>query len=579
MSLKTTSQLRKTLQRIDRKGYKAYRQLLGSYRIGPFLLRVDHVQGDPFASPTRVSVIMELSETGIPSWLYSNRIRAVALRDFLNRTFYQAIRDIGPRQRGSGKSGLIEILRPGQKVLERSSVVIKDRTLEVRFFLGLPASGRTILGNVAAEMLLKEVPAIVERALYWRNLDRDELKNHVYTIEDAEYLRGLLLEHGLVGFVADGSVLPRASGVEDTPMKGPQVVPFQSPPEMRVSFDLPNRGQITGMAIPEGVTLITGGGYHGKSTLLEAVQAGVYNHIPGDGREFVVTRDDAIKIRAEDGRAVRAVDISAFIGGLPSRADTTAFSTENASGSTSQATNIMEAIEMGAGVLLIDEDTSATNFMLRDRRMQALLPKEFEPITPFIDRVRDLYEKMKVSTVLVVGGAGDYLDVAHKVIAMINYRAKDYTKKAREVIETFPSGRKAEVPEPIRPPVERIPMAETIDPSKGKKPVKVSAKALQSISFGRHTIDLHALEQIAEKAQTEAIGLAIYYCRRYMDGSASLREVVEKLMNELNQRGLDILSPQLRGDLALFRHLELAGAINRYRPLRVKQKRRLEIAN
>ncbi|RME67480.1 MAG: ATPase [Nitrospirae bacterium] len=571
--MKGASELRNTLQRIDRKGYKAYKEILGSYRLGDFVLRVDHVQGDPFASPTRVSVLIDLPETQIPSWLYGNPVRAVALRDFLNRTFAHAIDRIGPRKRGSGKSGLIEVLRPGQKVLERTSVVIKDTTLEVRFFIGLPASGRTILAKEAQKMLLQDIPKIVDSALFWKNIPQDRAIEHVTTVEDAEYLRMKLSEHGFIAFVSDGAVLPRASGVEDTPMKGPQVVPFRSPPEMRHTFELPNRGPVTGMAITEGVVLITGGGYHGKSTLLEALQAGVYNHIPGDGREFVITRADAVKIRAEDGRAVRAVDISGFIQGLPTGIDTKAFSTEDASGSTSQAANIMEALEMGSRLLLVDEDTSATNFMLRDRRMQALIPKEFEPITAFIDRVRELYERMGVSTLLVAGGAGDYLEVAHRVIAMINYQPHDYTQRAKETVMAYPSGRLTEPLEPIKPPVERIPLGGSIDPSRGRKPVKVSAKDTQVLSFGRHKIDLHAVEQIAEKAQTEAIGFAMYYCRRYMDGKATVKEVVQRVMEDLKNNGLDILSPHVRGDLAIFRPFELAATLNRYRPLKVRQLR------
>ena len=101
------------------------------------------------------------------------------------------------------------------------------------------------------------------------------------------------------------------------------------------------------MGIRKGITLIVGGGYHGKSTLLKALEAGVYNHIAGDGREFVITDDTAFKLRAEDGRSITGVDISPFIKNLPNKKDTVHFSTEDASGSTSQAANLMEALESG----------------------------------------------------------------------------------------------------------------------------------------------------------------------------------------------------------------------------------------
>ena len=181
-------------------------------------------------------------------------------------------------------------------------------------------------------------------------------------------------------------LLPRRSGVDDRPLEGGGVVPFRSPESLRVVLQAPNAGSVPGMGVPVGVTLVVGGGFHGKSTLLRALEAGVYNHRPGDGRERVVSDPDTVKVRAEDGRAVAGVDISAFIDGLPLGQDTHHFTTPNASGSTSQAATIVEALESGAHALLVDEDTSATNFMLRDRRMQSLVPKDAEPITPFQPR-------------------------------------------------------------------------------------------------------------------------------------------------------------------------------------------------
>lgn len=139
---------------------------------------------------------------------------------------------------------------------------------------------------------------------------------------------------------------------------------------MEISIDLPFGNSIRGMGIPEGVTLIIGGGYHGKSTLLQALEQGVYNHVKGDGREYVITRADALKLRAEDGRAVSHLDLSLFIHDLPNGKDTHCFSTEDASGSTSQAAGVLEGMEAETSCFLIDEDTSATNFLVRDAFMQ-----------------------------------------------------------------------------------------------------------------------------------------------------------------------------------------------------------------
>ena len=203
-------------------------------------------------------------------------------------------------------------------------------------------------------------------------------------------------------------------------MKG--AIQFTSPQAFETTFNLPSGRAVTGMSIPEGITLIVGGGYHGKSTLL-GLERSVYDHIPNDGREFVITRHDAMKIRAEDGRGIQNVNISPFIDNLPGKKDTTHFSTDNASGSTSQAANVMEALGQ-TSTLLIDEDTSATNFMIRDGRMQKLIAPDKEPITPFSNKVRPLLEAHQVATILIVGGSGDYFDVADQVMMMDEYHLK-----------------------------------------------------------------------------------------------------------------------------------------------------------
>ncbi len=573
MVRKRSLDLKRKLQQIDGKGYRWYKEIFGEYEYPEFVLRVDHVQGDPFASPSKVTVWLPIERTGIPSWTWANESRRIALCDFLTRVLRRVIQDIARLHRGSGKSGLIEVLRPGQEILERDSVVLRDGRLEVRMHVGLPAHGRTISAHEAIEMFFKEIPKIVRAALFYDQLDHRAMREHIETAEDADWLRARLREEKLVAFVADEACLPRVSGVDPRPMTGPDVVRFVSPPSMRRTFSLPNRGPISGMAIPEGVTLIVGGGYHGKSTLLEALQLGIYNHIPGDGREFVVSVPGTVKIRAEDGRSIRSVNISPFIGALPRGGSTENFSTDDASGSTSQAANIIEALEMGAELLLLDEDTSATNFMIRDHRMQKLLPKQHEPITPFIDRVRELYEQFRVSTILVIGGSGEYFDVADRVICMIDYRAHDFTDKARAISEQFRSERAMETTTRFGSVTPRIPDRSSFDPSRGKREVKINPKGVGAILFGRYEIDLDAVEQIVETAQTRAIGEAIFYAMRYMDGRRTLREVIDQVMKDIREQGLDVLSVKCRGEMAAFRPFELAAAINRLRSLRMRQRR------
>ncbi len=569
---KRPEDLESTLRRIDGRGYKAYKDIQGVYEFARFTLFIDHVQGDPFASPSRLRIRVPLDAAGFAPDLYSTRSRRVALADYLLRLFDSHCRSVRTR-RGTGKSGLIGVDSPGQEILERTAAFVDDAAIEVRLHAGLPARGRTVLGREAAFMLLDDLPEIAGKSLFHSSLGEDrrrDLLRHIETNEDADHLRAALPEAGIVAFIADGSVLPRRSGTDERPLEKGRVVEFRSPPGLAVKFDLPNRGGITGMGIPAGVTLIVGGGYHGKSTVLNAIERGIYNHVPGDGREFAVTIPSAVKIRAEDGRRVEKVDISPFITNLPFGVDTTRFSTDNASGSTSQAANIMEAVEAGTRLLLTDEDTAATNFMIRDHRMQELISKDKEPITPFVDKIRQAYTDLGVSTILVIGGSGDYFDVADLVIAMDSFRARDVTAEARAIAGKYASERRREGGERFGRFTPRVPMRESLDASKGRREVKISGRGTRTILFGKYTIDLSAVETIVHPAQVNAIGRAIYYARtRYMDGARTLPEILDLVMEDIERSGLDAIDPRKMGDYAVFRRFELAAALNRLPSLRV----------
>jgi len=566
----TEEELRRTINRIDGRGYKAYKDIKGQYAFGPYTLIIDHVQGDPFAAPSRVRVRLPLDKTEFPQDLWSNRVRRIALCDYLARRFQGGIRRWAKGNRGMGKSGLVAIDRGGQEILERNAVVLDGGDLEVRFVVGLPAAGRTILGREAVGIFFEEIPKIVEGSLLYRNIDPEEIWLHVNVAEDQDAMRELLQDRGLVAFVADGSILPRSSGVDDMPLSS-GAIPFKAPLELEVELEFPHRGLIRGMGIPQGVTLIVGGGFHGKSTLLDAIERGVYNHIPGDGREYVVTHGAAVKIKAEDGRRIEKVNISPFITNLPFGKETVRFCTEDASGSTSQAANIMEALEIGAQVLLIDEDTSATNFMVRDARMQELVAKAKEPITPFVDKVRPLCTDEGVSTILVMGGSGDYFDVADTVIMMDNYQPRFVTEQAAQIARRHANRRADEGEDGFGEVTPRRPLRGGFDPSRGKREVKIDAKGLRTILYGTTAIDLSYLEQLVDTSQTRAIGLMIhYYAERYLEGSLSLKEGMELVMRDIREQGLDCLLPYRVGDLALPRPFELAGAINRMRTLQVE---------
>ncbi|MBC6452872.1 MAG: ABC-ATPase domain-containing protein [Hormoscilla sp. SP5CHS1] len=561
--------LRQLLRNIDNRGYKAYKEIQGRYQFPELTLIIDWVQADPFAAPSHLLIQLPHAIAGFPPQLYQTRSRQVALRDRLTREFDMVARKISER-RGTGNSGLISIAKTGQEVIDRTSVLITDKFVEVRFFVGLPASGRRILGYRAAQMLCDDLPEIVDSSLKYGNLNPKAIGRHVETAEDADWLRSQLTSRGLVAFVADGAILPRRSGVDPRPLAA-DAISFKSPDSLRVKFNCPNRGTITGMGIPVGITLIVGGGYHGKSTLLRAIELGVYNHVPGDGREFVVTNSAAVKIRAEDGRSVAGVDISPFINHLPQSRQTTNFSTTNASGSTSQAANIIEALEAGAGVLLVDEDTAATNFMIRDRRMQALIAKDKEPITPFIDKVGQLSRDAGVSTIMVMGGSGDYFDVADTAIAMDNFQPQEVTAQAKAIAREYATSRTAEGGKSFGKITARVPLSESLDPSRGNKSVKLKVRDVDGVVFGNENIDLSAVEQIVEVGQLQAIAEAIVYAKeKYLDGKHTVAQMLDGTIADISKGGLDVLTRFPQGDLAEFRSFELAAAINRLRTLEVK---------
>ncbi|HHY47397.1 MAG TPA: ABC-ATPase domain-containing protein [Firmicutes bacterium] len=565
----THQDLASILRRIDGRGYKAYQDIRGEYTFPGFRLYVDHVQADPFAPPSRFRVRISQGVAKFPLRYLESVTRRVALADYLARLFSATAARLTHSQ-GTGKSGRVFMARPGQEILARNSVLVNADEVEARFSVGLPAAGRRILGGVAEDICCRAIPRIVQETLIYQSLAASDLEKHVMVAEDAEALRGLLPDYGLVAFVANGSILPRRSGVDDRPLDRGNVVPFASPPSLEVEMRAPNRGPVRGMGIPRGVTLIVGGGYHGKSTLLRAIERGVYNHIPGDGREFVVTSPFAVKIRAEDGRAITGTDISYFISNLPFGADTRHFSTENASGSTSQAANIIEALEAGARVLLVDEDTSATNFMIRDRRMQALVAKEKEPITPFIDRVRLLSEK-GISTVLVLGGSGDYLDVADTVIMMDEYRPVDVTGRAREVAERFKTGRELEGDREGFRPAVRVPVSLGFA-RPGDRRTKTKARGTDTIMLGHEEIDLRNVEQVVDPGQTRFIADALRYLEaRLLDGKSTVPELLAKLGREIAEKGMDVVAPFIHGEYCLARPIEIAAAMNRLRTLEIKQ--------
>ncbi|ELA9842576.1 ABC-ATPase domain-containing protein [Vibrio parahaemolyticus] len=546
-------QLTATLKKIEKQNYRAYQQIKGQYDFTDFTLFIDHVQGDPYASASRFRATRAWSLTGL-EWLKDESPAFQrAARDFIARSFEQFAK----------QENTVSIALNGQTVLDSTAVLFTEEGIELRFRVNLPAEGRSVLGKKANNILTFHLPKFIRRATLERELDKEAMVKHCQVVEDQSALREQLEAHNLVAFVANGSVLPRIAGNCDLPMK--EAVEFTAPESLQVTLHAPNKGYITGLGIPKGITLIVGGGFHGKSTLLNAIERSIYDHIPGDGREYIVTDQKAMKIRAEDGRCVHHLNLSNYINHLPMGKDTADFSTQDASGSTSQAAWLQESIEAGATSLLIDEDTSATNFMIRDERMQALVAKGDEPITPLVDRIGQLRDELDISTIIVMGGSGDYLDVANTVIQMHDYQAVDVTEKAKQVIAQHPTQRHNESEESLqtfRPrALNRVALMNILTDGK----FRVSAKGKDSLRFGKEFTDLSALEQIESADEVNAIGW-LWFQLAQLPGWCNnpAKEIEEMLSGEWHA------SVPKQGDLAKPRTLDVMAALNRMRKSQFK---------
>ena len=562
--MKNLSDLKRELEKIDGRGYKTYKTLEGQYSFEDYILSIDHVQGDPFASPSRIRVIVN-SNNNFPKNLFDEKYKKITICDFLTRLFSKNIYKYGEKVFGSGKSGLIEISKCSQQVIERTSIIINNEKIEARFYVGFPARGRSVLSKELEKILFNIIPNIVKNTLIYNNINIKALNDKLKLLEDQEFIRKQLKDKKLIAFIANNSILPRESGISQKPLKDGKK--FISPKELEVEFNTPNRGLIKGMGIPEGITLIVGGGYHGKSTLLKALELGVYNHIEGDGREFVITDNTALKVRAEDGRAITKTDISLFINNLPNGKDTKKFYTENASGSTSQAANIIEGIESGTKLFLIDEDTSATNFMIRDSVMQQLVSKDKEPITPFIDVARSLYKQKGLSTILVAGSSGDFFDIADLVIQMDNYEPYEVTKKAKALSRGITN-----VNENLKVDIDfnRVILKGTIESS--PKGVKVKTLGKDGISINKENIDLRAVEQIVDNEQLNTIGAIMKYAEnKLMRKNLTLAQIADNITEELknNLIGIENIKGGY-GSFAIVRKQEIMCAYNRYRKIKIR---------
>lgn len=563
------------LKKLDGQSFNSYQVLLNkAFYSDDDQLRFIHIQGSTGALPASVCRLkLHAAEPGLPHGAISNGPRKMAAADYILRAFDAGVTAHARQNRGVQGSGSFQPLSLPPQVLERNVVRFDRGGVEIAFHVSLPGSkDNRILGSQAIQMFSKELIGIIN-TLKARVAKTSLLKRHCDVIEDMVLLQNELNRYGLVAFVGDGAILPRQSGVSQSPLKKGAVV-FHAPDQMAVEVELKNAGRKRGLGVRPGVNVLVGGGFHGKSTLLDALAKGIYPHIPGDGREQVVTHPEAAFVCAEEGRAVNGLDISGFIDNLPGNEDAGRFWTRNASGSSSQAAAIIEAVLAGAKLLLIDEDSSATNFLIKDANMRKLIPQD--TITPLFDRIRELYGNFGVSSLIVVGGSSEYLGVAEHVIAMQNYQPVCMTDRVKQLSLAVPE-------RPVNPLVlsdKRRVLTDNFNPSYHAQrldktlPVRIKPLRLQEriLEYGDEKLDLIKLTQLVDPHQVLAIGYALLLAReKFEDRLLSPSDLAYELDKQIEKKGLSILSrsegPPLF--LAFPRRLELAGAINRLRNLKV----------
>jgi len=419
----------------------------------------------------------------------------------------------------------------------------------------------------AVQLLVGNLPDAVSSFIKYFDVERS--KKVAELAGKQRELREWLAKSEYCAFLANGSILPRDSKTGGS-LAG--AVPFMAPKDEEIEVC-----GIKGLGIKKGVTVITGGGYSGKSTVLDTISAGIYDHILGDGRELCITDVSAMTISAEDGRSVKNLDISPFISWLPG-GSTEHFSTEHASGSTSQAANILEAMDAGTKLLLIDEDKSATNFMIRDALMKELIRRE--PITPFTERVNELHKSCGVSTILVIGGSGEYLSIADNVYLMDEYLISNVTEKAREIYrKRGDAEEKAETAHVKNWGQRHILETEGFSPyPKQFGRERLEVPDIGFIIIGEEKINANHVHDIVSNEQRTAIGFMLRLLETREGGglfakaaneTIDIAQKVEELYREIEEKDLDMVYsgnfPGCDRFLAFPRTVDFMAVLNRMR--------------
>lgn len=560
------------IRALNGKNYGLYKSLAEkSWDFGDFVLEFLHVQGDPFAPASRVLLKTSLQKLGYAPVWGSSFERRLALSDFLLRRLSAVVQEHFPE-----KNAPVAIENPGPEMLVRNSLWVDNGDLRVCLQVRLPGEGRKIESEAAAEILTMVLPDLVSASLYNDSSRAAQLEAHYGVLADRVEILAELDKRGLCAFVPDGAVLPRASGLSEAPLK--DAVPFVAPPEMAVTLEICGR-EIRGMGIPRGVTVITGGAFHGKSTLLQALTRSVFPHVPGDGREGIVVDETALRVGVEDGRSVRATDLSIFVRDLPGGVSTKDFTTLSASGSTSEAANLLEAIEAGSRTFFIDEDSSAVNFLIRDIRVRKLLGDDREPLIPLTDRICEIAQA-GYSFILVAGACGDYLDLADNIVVMANYKAEcakstaaKFAKSVGELVEPAEANATCEstsagsvdLPAPRAFADYMQPLQKSVRPASAvERQVKVKLSGDSLLQIGFLVSDTSRLNTLVDKSQRLGAGFLLLNLLQNAASNAdsmagdSVSEAAGKLCENIRNVGFRNLPQGLSREMSLPREVDIA---------------------
>ncbi len=499
--------LRKTLKNADGKPFAKYKGIQNVFSLEGFEISFDEVQNDR-SGHTYARVRVPLKAAGFPEDVYGTPSRKVAFRDLVARRFWESARTRArsPIPKTDGGEGYMP--RPGQEILDRGCVAVTEYSLEARFSLDLPSTGGKVNASATEELVFGRIAGIVSDSMLFSAYKLSKMYNHVFTAENADFIRGNLGSRGLAAFVAEGSVLPRR---EDDMAPMIDAVPFSCDAAASVEFEVPNGDPVRGWGVPEGFTALVGPSRHGKSVLADAVFAGVYNHIPGDGREYVVSVPDAVYVMAEEGRPVTSDDMSSFISPAPGL-DPSKFDSARASSPASEFAAVAEAMELGSSLVVVDEGYSNPSVIRK-----GYLSEDSAYIS--LSEAGGAMGRAGTSMLMVTG---DESAVRHADSVFLVKDFKVSPVKVEMVLEECV----------VKAPEPRCPVSKNMSFEKGRKDLSVSAPSVRAVEIGSLRIEVPTAA-FFDMSQTRAAADAVLAMKDGMDGSKTLAELCSEAVESL----------------------------------------------